>query len=239
MRPSGRSLNEIRNVSIETHITKHSEGSCLIKCGETHVICTATIDEKVPPFLRNSGLGWVTAEYGMLPRSTNTRMRRESKNGQSGRTQEIQRLIGRSLRAALDLKKLKELQIKIDCDVINADGGTRTASITGGWIALSLLIKSLLKKKILKEDPIVDQISAISCGIYKGVEIIDLDYDEDSEAETDANFVISKSKNLIEIQATAEKGAFNKEQINNMIDLACNESTILFELQNSIVEDEK
>ena len=176
----------------------------------------------------------------MLPASTNTRNDRESPKGkQSGRTQEIQRLIGRSLRAALDLKKLKELQIKIDCDVINADGGTRTASITGGWIALSLLIKSLLRNKILKENPIVDQISATSCGIYKGIEIIDLDYSEDSDADTDANFVISKSKNLIEVQATAEKGNFNKEQLNKMIDLASNESRNLFNIQDSIITNEK
>jgi ribonuclease PH len=191
-------------------------------------------------WLKGSGKGWLTAEYGMLPASTDTRNDREATRGkQSGRTQEIQRLIGRSLRAALDLKKLKELQIKIDCDVINADGGTRTASITGGWIALSLLIKMLLKKKILKENPIVDQISAISCGIYKGMEVIDLDYIEDSEAETDANFIISKSSSLIEVQATAEKGNFSKEQLNNMIDLAINESTVLFELQNSVINDEK
>tara|TARA_B110000196_G_C20929621_1_gene559259 strand:+ start:1 stop:579 length:579 start_codon:yes stop_codon:yes gene_type:complete len=191
-------------------------------------------------WLKGSGKGWLTAEYGMLPASTNTRNDRESSKGkQSGRTQEIQRLIGRSLRAALDLKKLKELQIKIDCDVINADGGTRTASITGGWIALSLLIKSLLKNKILKENPIVDQISATSCGIYKGIEIIDLDYSEDSDADTDANFVISKSKNLIEVQATAEKGNFNKEQLNKMIDLASNESRNLFNIQDSIITNEK
>jgi ribonuclease PH len=191
-------------------------------------------------WLKGSGKGWLTAEYGMLPAATNTRNDRESSKGkQSGRTQEIQRLIGRSLRAALDLKKLKELQIKIDCDVINADGGTRTASITGGWIALSLLIKSLLKNKILKENPIVDQISATSCGIYKGIEIIDLDYSEDSDADTDANFVISKSKNLIEVQATAEKGNFNKEQLNKMIDLASNESRNLFNIQDSIITNEK
>jgi ribonuclease PH len=239
-RPSGRSVDQARKINIKKNYIKNAGASCLINVGETSVICTASLDKRVPMWLKGSGKGWLTAEYGMLPASTNTRNDREAARGkQSGRTQEIQRLIGRSLRAALDLKKLKELQIKIDCDVINADGGTRTASITGGWIALSLLIKSLLKKKILKENPIVDQISAISCGIYKGIEIIDLDYDEDSEAETDANFVISKSKNLIEIQATAEKGSFNKEQINNMIDLACSESTTLFELQNSTVEDEK
>jgi ribonuclease PH len=239
-RPSGRAVNQSRKVEVTKHYIKNANASCLINVGETSVICTASLEKRIPIWLKGSGKGWLTAEYGMLPASTNTRNDRESAKGkQSGRTQEIQRLIGRSLRAALDLKKLKELQIKIDCDVINADGGTRTASITGGWIALSLLIKSLLKNKILKENPIVEQISAISCGIYKGIEIIDLDYSEDSDAETDANFVISKSKNLIEVQATAEKGNFNKEQLNNMIDLASNESKSLFDIQDSIIADEK
>ena len=239
-RPSGRDANQSRKVEVIKHYIKNADASCLINVGETSVICTASLDKRIPMWLKGAGKGWLTAEYGMLPASTNTRNDRESSKGkQSGRTQEIQRLIGRSLRAALDLKKLKELQIKIDCDVINADGGTRTASITGGWIALSLLIKSLLKNKILKENPIVDQISATSCGIYKGIEIIDLDYSEDSDAETDANFVISKSKNLIEVQATAEKGNFNKEQLNKMIDLAFNESKDLFNIQDSIITDEK
>ena len=239
-RPSERNRNQSRIVNVKKNYIKNADASCLINVGETSVICTASLDKRVPMWLKGSGKGWLTAEYGMLPASTDTRNDREATRGkQSGRTQEIQRLIGRSLRAALDLKKLKELQIKIDCDVINADGGTRTASITGGWIALSLLIKMLLKKKILKENPIVDQISAISCGIYKGMEVIDLDYIEDSEAETDANFIISKSSSLIEVQATAEKGNFSKEQLNNMIDLAINESTVLFELQNSVINDEK
>ena len=239
-RPSGRDANQPRKVEVIKHYIKNADASCLINVGETSVICTASLDKRIPMWLKGSGKGWLTAEYGMLPASTNTRNDRESSKGkQSGRTQEIQRLIGRSLRAALDLKKLKELQIKIDCDVINADGGTRTASITGGWITLSLLIKSLLKNKILKENPIVDQISATSCGIYKGIEIIDLDYSEDSDADTDANFVISKSKNLIEVQATAEKGNFNKEQLNNMIDLASNESRNLFNIQDSIITNEK
>ena len=239
-RPSERNRNQSRIVNVKKNYIKNADASCLINVGETSVICTASLDKRVPIWLKGSGKGWLTAEYGMLPASTDTRNDREATRGkQSGRTQEIQRLIGRSLRAALDLKKLKELQIKIDCDVINADGGTRTASITGGWIALSLLIKMLLKKKILKENPIVDQISAISCGIYKGMEVIDLDYIEDSEAETDANFIISKSSSLIEVQATAEKGNFSKEQLNNMIDLAINESTILFELQNSVINDEQ
>ena len=239
-RPSGRDADQSRKVEVIKHYIKNADASCLINVGETSVICTASLDKRIPMWLKGSGKGWLTAEYGMLPASTNTRNDRESSKGkQSGRTQEIQRLIGRSLRAALDLKKLKELQIKIDCDVINADGGTRTASITGGWIALSLLIKSLLKNKILKENPIVDQISATSCGIYKGIEIIDLDYSEDSDADTDANFVISKSKNLIEVQATAEKGNFNKEQLNKMIDLASNESRNLFNIQDSIITNEK
>ena len=239
-RPSERNRNQSRIVNIKKNYIKNADASCLINVGETSVICTASLDKRVPMWLKGSGKGWLTAEYGMLPASTNTRNDREAARGkQSGRTQEIQRLIGRSLRAALNLKKLKELQIKIDCDVINADGGTRTASITGGWIALSLLIQILLKKKILKENPIVDQISAISCGIYKGMEVVDLDYIEDSEAETDANFIISKSNSLIEVQATAEKGNFNKNQLNNMIDLAINESTVLFELQNSVINDEK
>jgi ribonuclease PH len=239
-RPSGRDANQPRKVEVIKHYIKNADASCLINVGETSVICTASLDKRIPMWLKGSGKGWLTAEYGMLPASTNTRNDRESSKGkQSGRTQEIQRLIGRSLRAALDLKKLKELQIKIDCDVINADGGTRTTSITGGWIALSLLINSLLKNKILKENPIVDQISATSCGIYKGIEIIDLDYSEDSDAETDANFVISKSKNLIEVQATAEKGNFNKEQLNKMIDLASNESRNLFKIQDSIITNEK
>ena len=239
-RPSGRDANQSRKVEVIKHYIKNADASCLINVGETSVICTASLDKRIPMWLKGSGKGWLTAEYGMLPASTNTRNDRESSKGkQSGRTQEIQRLIGRSLRAALDLKKLKELQIKIDCDVINADGGTRTTSITGGWIALSLLINSLLKNKILKENPIVDQISATSCGIYKGIEIIDLDYSEDSDADTDANFVISKSKNLIEVQATAEKGNFNKEQLNKMIDLASNESRNLFKIQDSIITNEK
>ena len=239
-RPSGRKANQARKINIIKNYIKNADASCLINVGETSVICTASLDKRIPIWLKGSGKGWLTAEYGMLPASTNTRNNRESSKGkQSGRTQEIQRIIGRSLRAALDLKKLNELQIKIDCDVINADGGTRTASITGGWIALSLLISSLLKNKILKESPIVDQISAISCGIYKGIEIIDLDYNEDSDAQTDANFVISKSKNLIEVQATAEKGNFNKEQLYNMIDLACDESKNLFAIQDSLIKDEE
>jgi ribonuclease PH len=220
MRPSGRDLNEMRSVIIETNITKHAEGSCLIKCGDTHVLCTATIDEKVPPFLRNSGLGWVTAEYGMLPRATNSRMRREAKNGQSGRTQEIQRLIGRSLRAGVDRVALGERQIIIDCDVIQADGGTRCASITGGWVALRLAVNSLLDKGLILLDPINDHVAAISCGIYAGQPVLDLDYLEDSEAGTDANFILTGLGGLVEVQGSAEGATFSRSELNILLDLA-------------------
>ena len=191
MRPSGRELNEMRRIEIETNVTKHAEGSCLIKCGDTHVLCTASIDDRVPPFLRNTGLGWVTAEYGMLPRSTHSRMRREAKNGQSGRTQEIQRLIGRSLRAGVDRVSLGERQIVVDCDVVQADGGTRCASITGGWVALRLAVNKLMKAGDVITDPLTDNVAAISCGIYAGQPVLDLDYIEDSDAGTDANFVMT------------------------------------------------
>ena len=221
MRPSGRRLDELRSVSIETNVTKHAEGSCLIKCGDTHIICTATVDEKVPHFLRNSGLGWVTAEYGMLPRATTTRNRREASTGkQSGRTQEIQRLIGRSLRAGVDRVALGERQITIDCDVIQADGGTRCASITGGWIALRLAVNKLLNVRDIKEDPLTDHVSAISCGIYAGQPILDLDYAEDSEAGTDANFVMTGSGKIIELQGSAEGATFSRAELNKLMDLA-------------------
>ena len=219
MRPSGRQTNEMREVSIETGVTMHAEGSCLIKCGNTHVLCTATIDERVPPFLKNSGLGWVTAEYGMLPRATNTRMRREAKNGQSGRTQEIQRLIGRSLRAGVDRVALGERQIVVDCDVIQADGGTRCASITGGWVALKLAVQKLMKVGDVISDPLVDPVAAISCGIYAGQEVHDLDYPEDSEAGVDGNFVMTGGK-LIEIQMSAEGSTFTRVQMDGLVDLA-------------------
>ena len=185
MRPSGRQTDEMRPVAIETGVTRHAEGSCLIKCGDTHVLCTASIDERVPPWMKNSGLGWVTAEYGMLPRATHTRSRREAKNGQSGRTQEIQRLIGRSLRACVDRSALGERQIVVDCDVIQADGGTRCASITGGWLALRLAVNSLHKSGLVTSDPITDHVAAVSCGIYAGQPVLDLDYPEDSEAGVD------------------------------------------------------
>ena len=219
MRPSGRQTNEMRPVTIETGVTMHAEGSCLIKCGNTHVLCTATIDERVPPFLKNSGLGWVTAEYGMLPRATNTRMRREAKDGQSGRTQEIQRLIGRSLRAGVDRVALGERQIVVDCDVIQADGGTRCASITGGWVALKLAVQKLMKSGAVISDPLVDPVAAVSCGIYAGQEVLDLDYPEDSEAGVDGNFVMTGSK-LIEVQMSAEGSTFSRVQMDGLLNLA-------------------
>lgn len=221
MRPSGRKIDEMREISIEIDVTKHAEGSCLIKCGDTHVLCTASLDERVPPFLRNTGLGWVTAEYGMLPRATNTRMRREAKNGQSGRTQEIQRLIGRSLRAGVDRVALGERQITIDCDVIQADGGTRCASITGGWVALRLAVNKLMKAGDIITDPLLAPVSAISCGIYAGQPVLDLDYPEDSEAGVDGNFVMTGGK-LIEVQMSAEGSTFTREQMNQLLDLADN-----------------
>ena len=221
MRPSNRNNNEMRPVEIETDITMHAEGSCIIKCGDTHVLCTASVEERVPPFLRNSGLGWVTGEYGMLPGSTSTRNRREATSGkQSGRTQEIQRLIGRSLRACIDRRILGERQITIDCDVIQADGGTRCASITGGWVALKLATNRLLSKEIINSDPIVETVAAVSCGIYANQALLDLDYAEDSEAGTDANFVLTESNKMIEVQGSAEGAPFTRSQLNLMTDLA-------------------
>lgn len=220
MRPSGRNLDEMRPISIETGVTKHAEGSCMIKVGDTHVLCTASLEERVPPFLRNSGKGWVTAEYGMLPRSTGSRMRREAASGkQGGRTVEIQRLIGRSLRAGIDLRGLGERQITVDCDVIQADGGTRCASITGGWIALRLAVNKLLKAGDITTDPLSAPVSAVSCGIYAGQPVLDLDYPEDSEAGVDGNFVMCGAK-LIEVQMSAEGSTFNRDQMNQLMDLA-------------------
>jgi len=219
MRPSGRQINEMRKIEIETNVTMHAEGSCLIKCGNTHVLCTATIEDRPPSFLKGSGLGWVTAEYGMLPRATNTRMRREAKTSQSGRTQEIQRLIGRSLRAGVDRVALGERQIVIDCDVIQADGGTRCASITGGWVALKLAVNKLMKAGIIVSDPLVDPVAAISCGIYAGQLVMDLDYPEDSEAGVDGNFVMTAGK-LIEVQMSAEGSIFTRAQMDGLLDLA-------------------
>jgi len=211
----------MRPISIETGVTRHAEGSCIIKCGDTHVLCTASLEERVPPFLKNTGLGWVTAEYGMLPRATHTRMRREAAAGkQSGRTQEIQRLIGRSLRASIDRSALGERQITIDCDVIQADGGTRCASITGGWVALRLAVNKLLKAGDLVSDPIIDHIAAVSCGIYAGQPVLDLDYPEDSEAGTDGNFVMTGSGRVVELQASAEGATFSRAEFDQLYVLA-------------------
>lgn len=221
MRPSGRNLDEMRPISIETGFARHAEGSCLIKCGDTHVLCTASLEERVPPFLKNTGLGWVTAEYGMLPRATHTRMRREAASGkQSGRTQEIQRLIGRSLRAGIDRSALGERQITVDCDVIQADGGTRCASITGGWVALRLAVNKLLKAGDLASDPIIDHIAAVSCGIYAGQPVLDLDYPEDSEAGTDGNFVMTGAGRVVELQASAEGATFSRSEFDTLYGLA-------------------
>ena len=210
----------MRPISIETGVTRHAEGSCLIKCGDTHVLCTASLEERVPPFLKNTGLGWVTAEYGMLPRATNTRMHREAKRGQSGRTQEIQRLIGRSLRAGLDRVALGERQITIDCDVIQADGGTRCASITGGWVALRLAVNKLMKAGDVISDPLTDHVAGVSCGVYAGQPLLDLDYPEDSEAGVDGNFVMTGGQRLIEVQMSAEGSTFSQPEMIELLDLA-------------------
>ena len=239
-RHSKRKSNQARKIHITKDYINNADASCLINVGKTSIICTASIETKIPNWLKGSGKGWLTAEYSMLPASTHTRNNRESAQGkQSGRTLEIQRLIGRSLRASLDLEKLQELQIKIDCDVINADGGTRTASITGGWVVLKMLVESLIKNKTLKNNPIKDQVAAISCGIFKGEEILDLDYFEDSNTEIDANFVVSKSNNLIEVQATAEKGGFTKAQLDTLIDMAYKECSNLFNIQSKVIKNEK
>ena len=221
MRPSGRAPNALRPVSLEAGFSKYAEGSCLAKFGDTHVLCTATVEERVPPFLRNTGRGWVTAEYGMLPRSTHTRTDREAARGkQSGRTQEIQRLIGRSLRAVTDLAALGERQIRIDCDVIQADGGTRTAGINGSYDALNRALSGLVSQGQLAAVPLTDSVAAISCGVSDGVAVLDLDYVEDSAAETDANFVLTGSGKIIEIQATAEGAPFDEEAFGAMLRLA-------------------
>jgi ribonuclease PH len=221
MRSFNRSSDQMRPVSLEVGVAKYAEGSCLVKFGDTHVLCTASIDEKVPSFLRNTGLGWVTAEYGMLPRATMERTDREAAKGkQSGRTQEIQRLIGRSLRAVVDRKALGEIQIKVDCDVLQADGGTRTASITGGYVALGLACRFLMKTGKLKANPLLTSVAAVSCGIYKGEPILDLDYAEDSDAEVDANFVLTGAGGIVEIQGTAEQKPFSEAQFNALLRLA-------------------
>jgi ribonuclease PH len=236
LRLNGRLAQEMRQISIEPNILDHAEGSCLIRMGNTHVICTATIDESIPPFLRGKGKGWVTAEYGMLPRSTQGRMKRESAQGkQSGRTQEIQRLIGRSLRAITDLEIMGERQILIDCDVIRADGGTRCASITGAYVAMYLTFKKLVKRGTLHKIPLIGELAAISCGIVNGQALVDLDYIEDSSAEVDANFVMSSTGGIIEIQATAEESPFNEEQFNKMLSLAKDSIEKLTSIQREIL----
>jgi ribonuclease PH len=221
MRPSKRNPDELRRVSIERAVSKHAEGSCLIKFGDTHVLCTASLEERVPPWLKGQGRGWVTAEYGMLPRATNDRMRREVTVGHaSGRTQEIQRLIGRALRAVVDLTKLGERQISIDCDVIQADGGTRTAAITGAWVALHDCIQWMKLRDMVKDDVLRDHIAAVSCGLYKGTAVLDLDYAEDSAAEADSNFVMTGTGGIVEVQGTAETVAFSQESFDQLMSLA-------------------
>ena len=220
-RPSGRGTDELRAVTLEPHFAKYAEGSCLIRCGDTHVLCAATIEERVPPFLRNSGRGWITAEYGMLPRSTHTRTDREAARGrQSGRTQEIQRLIGRSLRAVTDLSLLGERQIRIDCDVLQADGGTRTAAITGSYVALHLALDALVKAGALTRLPLRDAVAAVSCGLHGGAAVLDLDYAEDSTAVADANFVLTGGGGIVEIQATAEANPIAESDFAAMLALA-------------------
>ena len=237
MRPSGRQHNEKRAVSVEIGTSKYAEGSSLIRFGDTHVLCTASVEERVPPFLRGQGIGWVTAEYGMLPRSTLTRTDREAARGkQSGRTLEIQRLIGRSLRAVTDTKALGERQVRIDCDVIQADGGTRTAAITGGYIALYLALKNLVSKQVLPRVPLSDQVAAISCGIYKGYPVLDLDYSEDSSAEADCNFVLTGTGGIIEIQATAEKEPFSPSIFDELTNLAKCGVAELVRLQKTVLD---
>ena len=221
MRPSGRARDALRPVSIETGATKHAEGSCLIRMGDTHVLCTASVEGRTPPWMRNSGLGWVTAEYGMLPRATHTRNRREASAGKiTGRTQEIQRLIGRSLRAGTDRVAMGERQINVDCDVLQADGGTRCASITGGWVALWLAAQKLVDAGELKENPISEHVAAVSCGVYMGQTVLDLDYAEDSEAGTDANVVMTGSGGMVEVQGSAEGATFSRDELNALLDLA-------------------
>ena len=233
-RPSGRAADQLRPVVMDVGVNRYAEGSCLVGFGHTRVLVTASLDEGVPPFLRGKGQGWVTAEYGMLPRATHTRGRREAAAGkQSGRTQEIQRLIGRSLRAVVDLKALGERQIVIDCDVVQADGGTRTASVTGAWVALRIATAHLLKEGVLKADPILDQVAAVSCGVHADQPVLDLDYEEDSAAEADGNFVLTRGGDIVEIQATGEKRGFTRAEFDRLFDLARHGCAELFERQRA------
>jgi ribonuclease PH len=221
MRPSERAPDQTREVTLETGVNRYAEGSCLVSFGHTKVLVTATVEESVPGWMRNKGAGWVTAEYGMLPRATHTRGRREAAQGkQSGRTQEIQRLIGRSLRAVVDMKALGERQISLDCDVIQADGGTRTAAITGAWVALRLAVNYLLEEGVLKTDPILGQVAAVSCGVFKDTPVLDLDYEEDSSAEADSNFVLTNTGDIVEVQATGEKRGFTRGEFDQLFALA-------------------
>jgi ribonuclease PH len=236
MRPSGRALDQLRTVSLEPGFSKYAEGSCMVRFGNTHVLCTASVDETVPRFLKNTGLGWVTAEYGMLPRSTHSRTDREAAKGkQSGRTQEIQRLIGRALRAVTNRAAMGEKQIKIDCDVIQADGGTRTAAITGSYVALHLAFQHLIDIGALKTMPLTDQVAAVSCGIYKGNAVLDLDYPEDSNAQADANFVLTGKGGIVEIQGTAEETPFSEPQFLELLALARKGVDELVALQKSVL----
>jgi ribonuclease PH len=236
MRPSGRDLSSLRPVSIEIDAMMHAEGSCRIRMGRTEVLCSASIEERPPSFLRNTGLGWVTAEYGMLPRATNTRNRREAASGkQSGRTIEIQRLIGRSLRAGIDRSALGERQITIDCDVLHADGGTRCAAITGGWVALRLAVNKLLESGEIASDPITDHVAAVSCGIYAGQPVLDLDYSEDSMAGVDGNFVLTGAGQLIEVQMSAEGATFSREQMDSLLEMAGSGTASLVEAQREAI----
>jgi ribonuclease PH len=236
MRPSERASDELRPIRLETQVNRYAEGSCLTSFGHTKVLVTASIEETVPSFLKGRGQGWVTAEYGMLPRSTHTRGRREAAQGkQSGRTQEIQRLIGRSMRAVVDLKALGERQVILDCDVIQADGGTRTAAITGAWVALRLAVGKLVNQGVIGRDPILDQVAAVSCGVFEGTPVLDLDYEEDSQAEADSNFVLTGSGDIVEIQATGEKRGFTVTEFEALFGLARTGIQQLMELQRSAV----
>lgn len=234
MHQSKRAHNQIRQVSLATNVNKYAEGSCLIKFGDTHVLCTASIDEKVPPFLRGKNSGWVTAEYNMLARSTHQRNNRDPMKP-NGRAIEIQRLIGRSLRSVIDLKKLGERQIIVDCDVLQADGGTRCAAITGGYVALAIAVNKLVNQRLLRENPLIGKVCALSCGIFEGEVIADLDYAQDSNCEVDANFVMNQNFDLIEIQGTAEKGAMSFEQVSKMYELAKNAAKEIFILQQKAI----
>ena len=236
MRPSGRDAAELRSISLETGVSKYAEGSCLAKFGDTHVLCTASTEDRVPPFLRNSNRGWVTAEYGMLPRSTGSRMAREAARGrQGGRTMEIQRLIGRSLRAVMDLKKLGERTLTIDCDVLQADGGTRTASITGGYVAMADAVSWLMEKRVIKSNPLTGRVASVSAGIYEDAAVLDLDYEEDSRAETDMNFVMNEQGDFIEVQGTAEGKAFTRDQMLQMVNLAGTGVEQLIRIQSEVL----